>query len=419
MLRRLKIFFKWSTMGLLLLALVFMQGGGFRLNKAEEAASPYLYDLIQWEFSNFMSKWLHKLTRSMPWSDLSEEDKRRQVDEFFEINAEVQRVQASLRQAVADANSGDSAEVTYIEGLLEALVEKRNGLRNDVEETIEGVISSIVEDQDLTVLWGILIPPVDVRLGDTPKLLVTSPRDRIERMDNVLIASDVRNEDRVMIEQTLFDESNLAALVLNIGGVATYPASIPGSQSLHWTLQIAAHEWLHHYFFFRPLGQNMFNTVNMQVLNETAADLAGREIGDLAFLALGGTIPTPRIAVPEEPPSSEEDGLFDYDKEMRTTRLRTDELLGAGMIEEAERYMEERRQIFVDNGYLIRKINQAFFAFNGTYAENPASVSPIGNQLHEFRDLSPDIGTFISRLSGISSYEDFLEQLDRLRQNNG
>ncbi len=48
-----------------------------------------------------------------------------------------------------------------------------------------------------------------------------------------------------------------------------------------------------------------------------------------------------------------------------------DELLAAGKIEEAEAYMEARRQVFWDNGYAIRKLNQAYFAFYGAYADVP------------------------------------------------
>ena len=51
-------------------------------------------------------------------------------------------------------------------------------------------------------------------------------------------------------------------------------------------------------------------------------------------------------------------------------------LLAQGKIEEAEAYMEERRRFLAANGHFIRKINQAFFAFHGSYATSPASISP-------------------------------------------
>ena len=76
--------------------------------------------------------------------------------------------------------------------------------------------------------------------------------------------------------------------------------------------------------------------------------------------------------------------------------------------------MEERRVVFEENGFHIRKLNQAYFAFHGTYAESPTSVSPIGDQLHEMYELVPDLGDFIDIVSGMSSYDEFLDRLAHL-----
>ena len=105
---------------------------------------------------------------------------------------------------------------------------------------------------------------------------------------------------------------------------------------------------------------------------------------------------------------------FDFAAEMRETRLTVDDMLAAGRIEEAEAYMEERREIFVENGYPIRKLNQAYFAFYGTYADLPAAVSPIGDQVKRFRELVPDLGEFLGEVSEISSYDDFMRRLEEL-----
>ena len=109
---------------------------------------------------------------------------------------------------------------------------------------------------------------------------------------------------------------------------------------------------MHHFFFFRPLGQSMFDNGDMQTLNETAADIAGREIGDMAFRKLGGVIEEDRLPAVQDPP---DEPVFRFDVEMRETRKRVDELLAEGRIEEAEAYMEERRLLFVENGSNIRE----------------------------------------------------------------
>src|SRR5690606_25008448 len=70
--------------------------------------------------------------------------------------------------------------------------------------------------------------------------------------------------------------------------------------------------------------------------------------------------PDPNAAPPPPP-------AFDLGAEMHETRVTVDQLLADGRVEEAEAYMEARRQVFVANGYLIRKLNQAYFAFYGGY----------------------------------------------------
>ena len=75
--------------------------------------------------------------------------------------------------------------------------------------------------------------------------------------------------------------------------------------------------------------------------------------------------------------------------------------------------MEERRQIFVANGYLIRRLNQAYFAFHGTYATTGAAgVSIVGQQVEELRRRSPTLGHFIRAAAEISNPADLSNLLD-------
>jgi hypothetical protein len=89
-----------------------------------------------------------------------------------------------------------------------------------------------------------------------------------------------------------------------------------------------------------------------------------------------------------------------------------DALLAEGKVEEAEAYMEERRQVFWDEGYQIRKLNQAFFAFYGGYAAEPGGASggdPIGPMLREIRAASPSLRAFLDTMGGVTSFEDLLD----------
>ncbi|MBC7315695.1 MAG: hypothetical protein H5T70_04660 [Chloroflexi bacterium] len=91
---------------------------------------------------------------------------------------------------------------------------------------------------------------------------------------------------------------------------------------------------------------------------------------------------------------------------MRETRLEVDRLLAAGEIEAAEAYMEARRQELLREGYIIRRLNQAYFAFHGTYADAPTSVDPIGEEMRTLRAQSATLAEFIHKASRLTSRAD-------------
>jgi hypothetical protein len=94
---------------------------------------------------------------------------------------------------------------------------------------------------------------------------------------------------------------------------------------------------------------------------------------------------------------------------MHITRVNVDELLKAGKIKEAEDYMEMRRVYIWDNGYHIRRINQAYFAFYGAYADVPEGAQgndPVGPAVMELRKQSASLADFLNRISWMSSFDD-------------
>lgn len=399
---------RWALAALLALLILSLQSGARHFNPAERAAAPFLYDIVRWEFDNFLSKWTNRVDDALSGGEAADVRKYEQARRYFDMGAESARFRYELRLAAANGVGGRMDE---LQAKLIAAETPRQALADDVEETIEAAISAVLAAEGVAILGEFIFPPVDIRLTEPPKLLVTSPRDRIERSHEALLRSDVTLRDRQALEDELLGAANLSALVEDIGGLATYPASVPTTQSLRWTLQASAHEWLHHYFFFRPLGQNMFANADMVTLNETIASIAGKEIGDRAFVIMGGEIPD---AAQAADPTDAAPQAFDFGDEMNQTRRRVDALLEQGDIEQAEAYMERRRLLFVENGYPIRKLNQAYFAFYGTYADLPASVSPIGEQVRRFRELTPDLGEFIARVAGVSDYDEFLRMLRAL-----
>ena len=143
----------------------------------------------------------------------------------------------------------------------------------------------------------------------------------------------------------------------------------------------------------------------MLSINETAADMAGRELGDTVFARMGG-----ELSVSDSRYLSVEERSPAFTREMRETRQRTEELLDEGKIAEAEQYLKERWWFLRLRGFGLRKLNQAYFAFYGSYAASAASVSPIGAQLAELRQRFPGVGGFLKAVATISNYDSFRYQ---------
>ena len=93
---------------------------------------------------------------------------------------------------------------------------------------------------------------------------------------------------------------------------------------------------------------------------------------------------------------------------MHETRITADALLADGKIEEAEAYMEARRAIFLKQGYLLRKLNQAYFAFYGAYADSPggaAGEDPVGPAVRALRAQSESLADFVNTISWMTNFE--------------
>ena len=100
---------------------------------------------------------------------------------------------------------------------------------------------------------------------------------------------------------------------------------------------------------------------------------------------------------------------------MRERRIAVDEFLARGEIERAEQYMEQKRQYLASQGYYIRKLNQAYFAWHGTYADEPTSVSPIGVELRQLRGKCGSVKEFLDTAAEMISRQDLKDSIKLLQ----
>jgi len=64
------------------------------------------------------------------------------------------------------------------------------------------------------------------------------------------------------------------------------------------------------------------------------------------------------------------------------------------------------RRVLVENGYAIRKLNQAYFAFHGSYAVGSSATDPIGGKLRLLRKQAGSLAEFLHTVAQFSEPDD-------------
>jgi hypothetical protein len=335
--------------------------------------------------------------------DLSSDEEDARLRRFFELNALI---------AERDRTAGDPATPPGIAAVARddarTLRHERSDIENSVERILEGRLTATARAFGLTRHAGadFVWPPVNVEFADPPAVLVTSPRTVIRRDGERLLQGDLPAERKQQIEAEAESDGRTSALVVEIGGIAIYPSIIPPSSDYRRVLRLIAHEWMHHYLYFTPLGRDYFRGGDLVTLNETVADIAGNEMGDYMFERYPLERPPALVSASAAVPRAQDPADIDFAAEMRGLRLQVDSLLAEGRVEDAEAAMEEKRRFLAANGIYIRRINQAYFAFHGSYATGPASIDPIGPKLERLRERSGTLESFVRAAREIESVAD-------------
>jgi len=378
---------------------------------ADLKPGPNEYNIAAWEVRNFPDRWLFLVGQALRGGPPSVESQDATLARFFELTNQID----ALETQVSNASQRGAGEDEALTAELAALLEERDGIENQVEATIEARVTEIIEEQGLDssfLLFDTAWPPVDAEFTNAPRMLATSPRDRIELRSSTLLREDLDLGEVEAIESEVAAEDDVAALAFPIGGLGAYPTLIEYPDSYERAVEVIAHEWMHNHLFFRPLGFNYYRDNDVRAINETVADLVGREIARLVIERWPVAAPAPGAPMP--PAAS---GV-DLRAELRALRGEVDTLLAAGQIEQAEALMETRRQELAAQGHYIRKINQAYFAYLNLYAGeagSPAAVNPIGPKVDELRRRAGTLDRFVQVVGDVTNTSELDEALTRLQ----
>jgi len=371
------------------------------------------FALLPWEIAALTAK--TKALFEQPASQLNAAESVETVRAYMARADAINALEGQLTQTLNANQAEFAAEIERLEAQLITLRSQQAQARPAVEQIIEWQVGTVLAERNLSVA-GYSLPPVQFAFVDPPRKLVVSPRDRIETLYGQMLDATMSQATIEQAEQQILQQQNLSAYITGIGGLGAYPTMVIDNAPLPWILSTVAHEWAHNYLTFFPLGFRYGVTSENIIINETVAEVVGNEIGaEVLRRYYPALVPQPTAEAKLEPGESETPS-FDFATEMRKTRLQVDVLLAEGHIEAAEQYMEQRRQEFVQNGYPLRVLNQAYFAFHGSYGTTAASTSPIGPKLEQLRQSTPDLLTFLQVVRGFATEQDIDTALEAWQQ---
>ena len=379
-------------------------------NQLKSIANPYRFNLVTWEFDNIFDV----IRQAFAERSTNTADGVNKVTEYFATAERIKNLKTEVEAISAGNNQGDTAT---LKAELNKLERQNVALADAVAKLIERQVREALSQQDIFnpldkyLKLKVGFPPINFKLDDPLHLLVVSPRDRIESMREILLRQHLAIDDMEGIEAGV-DKLGVSSLVVELGGFASYPSFVTNKGDLRFTIDAATEEWLHQYLAFKPLGfrylldlTGISRNYEIATMNETLAGMVSKEISSIVY---------EKYYAPNDKSDSEPeagDAEFDFDREMREIRRAVDRYLARGEFEQAEQFMEQRRQYLAENGYKIRKLNQAYFAFHGAYADTPTSISPIGVELEELRKRSNSLKDFLETAAAMTSRQDLAESI--------
>lgn len=345
---------------------------------------------------------------------LPEKARRQVVLDYLDLVSRIHQAEAHLNDIYADPDIPNPEITSRLVRTQLANLEAQRELLAPLAETIlQSQISQVTAELGLA-MGGETIPPVLYHSTPLPTALIVSPRDAIRQDANISLQPDLPADERNTLEQEVDQALDVSSLVVDVGGIGVYPTMVIETTDLNFLTEVVAHEWIHNFLTLRPLGVSYLNGPELRTMNETAASIAGNEIGRAVIERYYPELLPPPASPPSDEGPSEEGSsspttpVFDFREQMRETRVTVDKLLSEGKVEEAEQYMESRRAFFWENGYHLRKLNQAYFAFYGAYADQPggaAGEDPVGAAVRDLRAQSPSLAAFIKRIAWMTSFE--------------
>lgn len=356
---------------------------------------------------------------AQPWAGLTEQQRDAVFESYFASAGRAVELEGQIADLANQGASESDPGLVELERQLAELRATRQEQGILVERIMEDQVQAVLTQQDISILRAgrLFLPPVFFRPVDLPHVLVISYADRIEMRSQVAVKRTLTVKQVETLEAAVDQDLDVSSLVVPIGGYSTYPTMVSGTGPRDWMVGAVSHEWCHIYLTFRPLGVNYNASGQLAAMNETVCSIFGDEVSSEVGYQFYGlerqklswqTPPQPQAAAPVQPPQPPEPQTYNVNRELRRIYLAAEQALKAGDRAGAIDAMAQGRKDLAAHGFYLRKLNQAYFAFYGSYAEGENAIrpDPIGANLRTLRRQSADLRQFMNIVSRMTSYAD-------------
>ncbi len=250
---------------------------GDELQRIRAFSRPLEFDYVGWTLNALGTK-LGQVALGAA-DTLTPEEQSQLVLDYLDLISRIEQADHRLNEIYADPEiTNPEIASQLLRQQLSDLEAQRDLLEPVAESILQGQVSQIVAELGLTI-GGQPVPPVLFHSTSLPTALIVSPRDEIKQQHNISLEPAIHVDQRTNLEDSIDQAFDVSSLIVDVGGIGVYPTMITETSNLNFLTEVIAHEWVHNFLSLRPLGLNYFTSPELRTMNETAAALAGKEIG--------------------------------------------------------------------------------------------------------------------------------------------
>ncbi len=304
------------------------------------------FDYVSWTVDALLLK-LGQASLAVPHY-LTEDEQHTVVIDYLKLVQDIDSTEHQIELIYADPTITDKdSQLKPWQDQLAKLNAQRDLLGPTAEEIFQKQVSDVLDEFGLGTI-GQPLPPVLFHTTPLPYALIISPRNVIREDQNISLDPNLTLDQMVALEKQVESALNVSALVTPIGGIGSYPTMVMSTSNLPWrgevvfrtngrTITCSSARWIKLFCQRTTTDDERDYCQYRRRRDQPGTDPAFLSRIHAETTAYSCTTqPGAVYALPYTP----EPETFNFNKEMRITRVTVDQMLQDGKIDEAEAYME-------------------------------------------------------------------------------